>query len=473
MYSDYDYLSLAFAPSFNVSSSSVPSAIQQAALLDEQARVEEILHRWNSKTEKLSPNMRKACKLYIKNLTDQLLNDLEGMSKGCEIEEFRSKVTGVLTQIELSMETYCSETLIRMHERQVTEQAHGAINRSLESLSAPFSGSTSQRPLSQSQGSVPIWQKVKANKALQSPSQETPSASLSFPEEPAALTKCLEGQLGPYLNEKGITRDFAEFFAGATLTPQEISLMVRMHLLLVHNDKLHPDSLTTISLHLEKSALRCAKEATPLTPTTQERALEELEELEALTSSLKRKTTNHLLNRWGHSQPATVTGLQAAEKEVNLEQPNPVRNYILSGVAHGAVAKLIESQVPGLGTIYLAGQVAQELDPHLDRFLKTASPDDFTPCLPLKGDYLDPLLLGLAQPDTAMCPDPILAARTLRLISQLLQAPTRAMKGIHKELVTAGCKTCDALGVTDKTVKEVAIEMLEAYAQVPTVMPDP
>lgn len=69
--------------------------------------------------------------------------------------------------------------------------------------------------------------------------------------------------------------------------------------------------------------------------------------------------------------------------------------------------------------------------------------------------------------------DPILAVRTLRVAGQLLQLPARAMEGIHHELLTLATQACDTLGVTDKNIKEVSIEILEAYAQLPGMMPEP
>lgn len=445
------------------STSSVPVEIQKAAALDEQARVENAHEIWNGKLMALSPGMYKACKKYLDQLTNGLLNDVKTMSSKTEVFELRHAVTEALGEFHYSMERHCSAVHIEMDQRKINEAANKALNTSIQNLSLqPAAVTVSFHP----QQSTPIWGKAQASVKQSAAAQpaQLDQKEVHFSDQPA-LNTCLEGRLDDaYLKEKGVTRAFADHFAGQTYARKDVRPVVNNKLLYM-DDKipLREPMFWILGERIEGALIHCSKEGQS---TLKEAPKPKKEVPSSEIGKVQELARDQLLDQGGVKMPAVFKSIKKASGALQ-EEHNPGRNFTLEVISNLATYKLVESRVPGLGKVYLAGKMAQEMEPIVDRFLETAHRDDFTPA-----PSSNPHFMALGRPgllDTDV--EPVLAANTLKVMLNVPQIPARALSGIQGEVVHAANTMCNEIGLTDANIARVGRELLVAYGQLPPVMP--
>ena len=130
-----------------------------------------------------------------------------------------------------------------------------------------------------------------------------------------------------------------------------------------------------------------------------------------------------------------------------------------------------QPNLPGFWAIsgaHTAAHVAQALSSPIERFLATASPEGLTSRPTLGENALNPLLHGLAQPDP-METTPIQAAHQIQVILMLAQMPSQALHRMHRIVMEHTSRGLDAIGLTDRRVSQIIIEVLEGYARNPPI----
>ena len=493
-------------PQYSPLFSSPPSlATIQEELTTEKAEVQKFIDSWQEKTKHLPADQRNRCMQRVKSAAQGLLQQLaltQDLSKGnpsspgARLQETTSQS---IAQLNRSIDGFYQSMLQSAEQRKATQQAQDALGESLNRLSLPghlgpsaaSTSSAAARPTG-----TGIWQTVENNARALSTLSTTPQTAsnpstqhLAFPGE-RELNRCLNNHLGPYLNEHGVTNAISTHFAGTTYHSEELHSVVQQKLALINQKLQLPLSgLTSSALNIERALPLCAR---PVhfhgQPHEQhghhERSTaHEASPANAIGQEAGQALVIHRVHRqFGHRPATFVEGALSASHHQTHERENPVRQWLISAGAHIGTAKLVEFLVHYIPThphlpafwavsgAHIAAQGAQALEPRVQHFLTTASPEILASRPTLKGnarESLNPLLHSLTQPDP-METTPRQAAHQIQVILMLAQMPSQALNALHGTVMEYTSRGCDAVGLTDERVSQVVREMLEGYARIPS-----
>jgi hypothetical protein len=146
--------------------------------------------------------------------------------------------------------------------------------------------------------------------------------------------------------------------------------------------------------------------------------------------------------RVGHRQASLAEGALGASHSHPESDPNPVRSWFISAGGHAATAEIASFVLPHAVPSYwaaagahVAAEVAGPLERRVQRFLNTASPEDYALPPQLSAEALD-----FYQ-----------AAQVARGVLHAAQMPSHALHALHDQIVQPLTRAADAIGLTDQT----------------------